>query len=115
EDFLPALLGKSWQRDKPLCWELYGNKAAIDETGRWKWLYAAREKQEYLFDLHADGTENHNVITRHPEIAQRLKQCYERWAKENLVLPIEQVRPHQLIHRRRSIASKSRPKPLRAK
>lgn len=54
-------------------------QSAIRE-GKWKLLVGG--PRSYLFDLESDPEEKHNLITRHPDIAQRLRVRLESWASE---------------------------------
>ena len=55
------------------------SQSAVRE-GKWKYLRGGT--REYLFDLDADREEKHNLLTKHPEVAQRLKAKLTRWAAE---------------------------------
>ncbi len=54
-------------------------QAAVRE-GRWKYLRGGA--REYLFDLEADQEEKHNLLAKHPQIAERLRTKLARWAAE---------------------------------
>jgi arylsulfatase A-like enzyme len=69
------------------------NKAAPHEALMWRWVSqsAIREGnwklllgggREYLFDLDADLEEKHNLLAKHPEIANRLRKRLSDWADE---------------------------------
>tara|TARA_R110002072_G_scaffold302710_2_gene487731 strand:- start:294701 stop:296521 length:1821 start_codon:yes stop_codon:yes gene_type:complete len=69
------------------------NKAAPHDALMWRWVSqsAIREgnwklllggDREYLFDLDADLEEKHNLLTKHPEIASRLRKRLSDWAEE---------------------------------
>lgn len=50
----------------------------IARKGKWKLLAKAGEPVE-LFDIHADLTEKHNVLEKHPEVAQELQEELNAW------------------------------------
>lgn len=54
-------------------------QSAVRE-GRWKYLRGGA--REYLFDIEADKEEKHNLLAKHPEIAQRLRTKLADWAQE---------------------------------
>jgi uncharacterized sulfatase len=54
-------------------------QSAIRE-GKWKLLRGG--DREYLFDLDSDIEEKHNLASKHPEIADRLRQRLRTWADE---------------------------------
>lgn len=54
-------------------------QAAIRE-GKWKYLRGGA--REYLYDLDADAEEKHNLLTQHPDIAERLESKLARWSEE---------------------------------
>lgn len=69
------------------------NKAAPHDALMWRWIdqSAIREgnwkllrggDREYLFDLDADIEEKHNLASKHPEIADRLRKRLSAWADE---------------------------------
>lgn len=55
------------------------SQSAIRE-GNWKLLRGG--EREYLFDLESDIEEKHNLLAKHPEIANRLRQRLSDWADE---------------------------------
>ncbi len=54
-------------------------QSAVRE-GRWKYLRGGA--REYLFDIEADREEKHNLLAKHPEIAERLQIKLAQWAQE---------------------------------
>ncbi len=69
------------------------NKAAPHDALMWRWISqsAIREgkwklllggDRQYLFDLDADLEEKHNLLAKHPEIANRLRKRLSDWADE---------------------------------
>jgi arylsulfatase A-like enzyme len=78
----PAFEGKSVKRKEPLFWEHEGNKAVRD--GKWKLTQKWHGDWE-LYDMEADRTELHNVITDHPEVAKKMQVAWEKWAEKSFV------------------------------
>ncbi len=78
----PAFDGRSLERKSPLFWEHEGNKAVRD--GRWKLVQKWRGPWE-LYDLEADRTERHDLLTKEPETAARLESAWNAWAKRTYV------------------------------
>lgn len=61
-----------------LTWRWVG-QSAIRE-GKWKLLRGG--DREYLYDLHTDIEEQHNLASGHPMVAKRLRQKLSEWAAE---------------------------------
>jgi arylsulfatase len=88
---LPILQGKT--REVPdLFWEHEGNRAV--RSGNWKLVARAGGVWE-LYDLAADRTELHNVVSEQAEKAKELTTKYERWAERVGVLPWQKVQPKE--------------------
>lgn len=76
--------GKNPKRG-PIFWEHEGSRAVRD--GKWK-LTAVYPKGEWeLYDIEADRSETRNLAKAHPERATTMIAMWEKWAKENQVLP----------------------------
>ncbi len=96
------------------------NRLLVTHFGRWKtgsnpddsqWQTFSVRDQSYrlvnnteLFDLQQDPGQTSNVISQHPEVAERLRQAYDEWWKATLPLmvnesaPMSPVRPfHELF------------------
>jgi len=81
-DLMPALSGSSDYLDtRPLFWRFYKQRAV--RMGKWKYLQAGIDR-EYLFDMQSDEHETINLISKHPEIADSLRQTYLQWTTEML-------------------------------
>jgi len=78
--FLPTLLGQSEKQKKHtfLYWELYERKPnQALRMGKWKAVVPDRRKPEMieLYDLSVDGSEQQNVASDYPEVAERLRNA----------------------------------------
>jgi arylsulfatase A-like enzyme len=76
-NLLPHLTGKveSPPHDA-LMWRWVAQSAI--RAGKWKLLRGG--EREYLYDLDADLEEKHNLATRYPEVATRLREQLTEWA-----------------------------------
>ena len=81
----PALQGASLQRGKPLFWEHEGNRAMRD--GKWKLVARGHRGPWELYDMEADRTELHDLMSTESERAEKMIAAYEAWALEALVKP----------------------------
>ncbi len=78
-DLLPYLTGqKSDPPHERLFWRWIAQSAVRE--GQWKLLVGG--KRQYLFDIQSDPQEKHNLLERHPQVAQRLRARLETWAGE---------------------------------
>ncbi len=84
ESFLPLLEGKSWRKQKPLCWEHEGNRAVRQE--QWK-LVGMNNKAWELYDMVEDRTELNDLAKKSPDRLRDLAEQYDLWAKRCGVLP----------------------------
>ena len=73
-----AWRGDSTYRSQPMFWEYRGSRAVRDS--QWK-LVAERGGAWELYDLQKDRTEMNNLITQHPNVAQRMISQYDAWAE----------------------------------
>lgn len=93
KSLVPVLTSKSSDTDlRTLYWQ-HETQAAIRE-GKWK-LVSANDRDDSaweLYDLSSDRSETDNLRSRHPEIASRLKDKWEIWAKNANVLPFPETR-----------------------
>ncbi len=58
-------------------------KAIIGEDLKWKYIYNVEDKNEELYDLENDPSEQNNLINERPEIAENLREELFRWMEEN--------------------------------
>ena len=78
-NLIPHLTGEvKTAPHKFLTWRWVGQSAIREDN--WKLLRGG--DREYLFDLHADIEEKHNMAAQHPEIATRLRDKLTEWASE---------------------------------
>jgi arylsulfatase A-like enzyme len=74
-----------------LVWDTHHEKAV--RAGNWKWHWVLDNRNatyemvdvdvgEFLYDLEVDPSESENLITIHPEMAERLRRYYEKWKHE---------------------------------
>ncbi len=79
-DLVPYLTGdKKGDPHKALYWRFW-NQAAI-RMGKWKYLQLGSAAR-FLFDMESPEHENENLIDKHPEIAERLRNNLEKWTLE---------------------------------
>lgn len=83
-NLLPVLSNSSLQSNRQLFFEHEGNKAIL--TNEWK-LVASKAKPWELYNLKDDKTEINNIALKHKNIVNHLSVIYDKWAKENQVLP----------------------------
>jgi arylsulfatase len=92
---VPALRGEPLPEPEMLHWDLYGQKAVLQD-GRWKllvnpgWYDVTRlytEPVYELYDFAADPCEVNNLAAQFPEKVQSLLTAHERWEKENNIIP----------------------------
>ncbi len=75
-----AFAGEPLDRQQPIFFEHEGNRAV--RSGKWKLVMKYREPWE-LYDMEDDRTEQNNLISREPEIANDLITKWEAWAKRS--------------------------------
>jgi arylsulfatase A-like enzyme len=78
----PGFEGQSLNRTQPIFWEHEGNKAIRE--GKWKLVQKWRDPWE-LHDMEADRTEQVDLIKDHPDIAKKLEDEWNAWAKRAYV------------------------------
>ena len=84
-DMLPALLGKD-PEGLPFMIEEAG-KLAIRQ-GQWKFIQDNNQTKNELYHLESDVGEQHNVIMRHPEVADQLRTLLQKLVDEKRVRPL---------------------------
>ena len=77
QSLIPVLKGKDAQREGPLFWEHFGNRAITE--GNWK-LVADKGSEWELYNLNNDRIESQNLALQYPEIADSLRAKYKAWA-----------------------------------
>lgn len=80
---LPAFSGKPLIRNEPIYFNHEDNRAVRD--GQWKLVALAGQPWE-LYDIHADRTELHNLVSQHPDHVAAMAAQYEAWAKRTRVV-----------------------------
>lgn len=83
KSLIPLIKGSSKAvHSEPVFWEHEGNRAMRD--GKWKLVWARKGPWE-LYDLEADRTEMHNLITDMPQRAADMQRTWESWARRTSV------------------------------
>jgi len=78
-DLIPYLTGtQTGVPHETLYWRFW-NQAAI-RRGKWKYLQAGAGR--YLFDLSSPDHEKRNLLSRHPEVADQLKNDLAAWTHD---------------------------------
>jgi arylsulfatase len=80
----PAFEGKPLGRSVPIFWEHEGNRAVRD--GSWK-LVSKHPGRWELYDMDADRTELNDLSAQKPDVAARLTEAWQAWAKRVGVEP----------------------------
>ena len=88
ESVLPALLGKRWERNRPIFWEHEGNLAVRFQ--RYKLVKKFRCAWE-LYDMETDRTEQHDLAPANKDIVNQLEQLYLEWAHKTGVVDFHVV------------------------
>lgn len=91
KSMVTVLKGENFERG-PLFFEHKANRAIID--GKWKLVSTKGNEPTYkgkweLYDLSVDRAESNNLVDQHPEKVAELNAKWEKWAKENNVLPLD--------------------------
>lgn len=81
---VPALSGKPLERKNPIYFMHEGNRAIRD--GKWKLVMKYKGPWE-LYNIEADRTEQHDLSKEKPELAQKLADDWDAWAKRSDVDP----------------------------
>lgn len=84
----PVFAGERRAADHTMYWEHEGNRA----VRRGDWKLVARHKAPWeLYDLNADRTELNDLAKSQPEKVTTLAAAWSAWAKQNNVLPWNEV------------------------
>lgn len=81
----PAFTGKPLKQHEYMYWE-HENNAAI-RKGSYKAIHSLTKNTWALYDLSTDRSEMHDLSQSKPALLTELKAEWEKWAKENFVLP----------------------------
>ncbi|MDB4642909.1 arylsulfatase [Flavobacteriaceae bacterium] len=84
ESFLPLLEGENWDRDQPICFEWFGDRAVWLGDLKAVSLYPGNTWE--LYDLATDRTESKNIAASQPETIAKVDAIYNEWAKTNGVI-----------------------------
>jgi arylsulfatase len=88
KSLVPLLTENKSMEKRTMFFEHMDNKAVIN--GHWKLV--KRKGQDWeLYDLETDRGETNNLVGKKPGLANDLKEKYNAWAKENKVLPWDEV------------------------
>ena len=80
-NLVPYLSGKKkGEPHEQLYWRFWDQAAT--RMGKWKFLKAG--SKEFLFDLESKEQEHKNVIEKYPDLAKKMKENLEIWAKDLL-------------------------------
>lgn len=96
---LPPLIGKSWlpvlsgKTESPrtnqdyLAWELFGNRAIVQDNWKIRWEYKPFGKEDWeLFNLADDLSERKDLAKEQPEKLSALLKLWDNYVKENNVI-----------------------------
>ena len=78
-NLMPHLRG---EKTSPPHDTLYWRWIAQSAVREGKWKYLRGGARQYLFDLDADREEKHNLLAKHPEIANRLRTKLTSWSQD---------------------------------
>jgi arylsulfatase A-like enzyme len=84
ESFLPLLEGEDWNREQPMCFEWFGDRAVWMGDLKAVSLYPGNKWE--LYDLATDRTETNDIAVSHPETIAKMDAIYNKWAEVNSVI-----------------------------
>ena len=88
--------GEELNRDKPLFWELWGNRAIRE--GKWKLVSVFPVNQWELYDMDNDRGETNNLAAKSPEVVRKLSLEYLQWVNaNNVVLDFNLIKPKAIL------------------
>ncbi len=78
--------------ERPLYWEHEANRAI--RLGKWKLVSQAIYEYPFvqaweLYDMNTDRTESTNLASEYPEVARKLAEMWDDWAKGHSVYPLD--------------------------
>lgn len=96
EDFSPVLFGKEMNRKKPLYWQFevdtngmpFGGMYALRD-GDWKLISNDTFDDLYLFNLIEDKHEVHNLISKSPEVLEKMLKKLKAFAADVAADPLK--------------------------
>lgn len=94
KSLLPVFKGEVVKRETPLFWEHYDNKAV--RIGDWKLVMKRESPQWELYNMIEDPIESRDMTDSLPQKTDSLLNLYQRWAKENDVLPNDSLKYFKL-------------------
>lgn len=71
----------------------YKYKKCAIRTRRWRFV-----NNSVLYDIANDPYEDTNVIEKHPEVAAKLRNAYDKWWAETVPLMVNEKRPLAAEH-----------------
>lgn len=77
-DLLPVVCGEQPSPRPAMFWQRQDQMAA--RVGTWKWIRSGSD--EFLFDLSADVSEQHNLLEARRDVAQELRSAFGSWRSE---------------------------------
>lgn len=83
EDFSSLLIGEEWQRENPICFEWFGDRAVW--LGDFKAVSVYPGNKWELYNLATDRTESQDIAEQQPEIVNKMDAIYKSWAAANNV------------------------------
>jgi len=88
--------GEELNRDKPLFWELWGNRAIRE--GKWKLVSVFPTNQWELYDIDTDRGETNNLAAKNPDVVRKLSLEYLQWVNaNNVVLDFNLIKPKAIL------------------
>jgi arylsulfatase len=88
--------GEELNRDQPLFWELWGNRAIRE--GKWKLVSVFPVNQWELYDIDADRGETNNLAAKYPDVVRKLSLEYLQWVNaNNVVLDFNLIKPKAIL------------------
>ena len=85
QNMLPALLGETVKRDRPIFWQWQGNPRGENwprlavRDGEWKLVMADDRSRAELYNIPADRLEQNNLAAEHPDVVRRLADAALQW------------------------------------
>ena len=102
----PAFSHQSLNREPPIFIEHETNASVRD--GQWKLvgtkvsMFKGTNRENWeLYDMLSDPTETNNLISKKPEIAERLADQWETWAKRVNVYPRGKISPKSAVSKKK--------------